>query len=165
MCFLGLFLSLFFLFCLLSQLLVGQIAKTVSHSDLFFYLTAWYSRDVPWCCWGCQRKTITIIALDYFKLRAAANPRREDCSAALTALRFKTHPWSHAGAQRNTAAQQKTLCDPEKNPPQNISGMPKMFICILMRSCYNWANKSDEPDLNVTITLTASVKLLSLLPA
>lgn len=120
MCFLGLFLFLFFLFCLLSQLLLGQIAKTVSHSDHFFYLTAWYSRDVPRCCWGCQRKTITIISLDYFKHRAAANPRCEDCSAALTALRFQTHPWSHAGAQRNATAQQKTPRDPEKKKKPQI---------------------------------------------
>lgn len=66
---------------------------------------------------GCHRKTIPIISLDYFKHRAAANPRCKDCSAALTAPRFQTHPWSHAGAQRNVAAQQKTRRDPEKKTP------------------------------------------------
>lgn len=125
-CFLCLFLSLFFLFCILSQLLVGQIAKIVSHSDLLFALTAWYrfQSRVPPCCRGCQRKTITIIALDYFKHRAASNPRHKDCSdcAAVpnTSLELCWGAEKHGGAAEDNVWSQKKK--------KKTSGKPKMFI-------------------------------------
>lgn len=139
-CFLCLFLSLFFLFCILSQLLFGQIAKIVSHSDLLFALTAWYrcQSRVPPCCRGCQRKTITIIALDYFKHRAASNPRHKDCSdcAAVpnTSLELCWGAEKHGGAAEDNVWSQK-------KKKKNIWQAQDVYQ-ILMRSCYNWTSKS-----------------------
>lgn len=135
MCFLGLFLSLFFPFCILSQLLVGQIAKTVSHSDLLFYLTAWYrcQSRVPRCCQGCQRKTITIIALDYFKHRAAANPSTRklqcwfDCAAVSnTSLESCWGAEKHGGAAEDCVIPKNTIWQ-----TQDVY----RILMILMRSC------------------------------